>query len=424
MYQTQGPFKYTDTSIVETESSLHEFHAHKDAIIEAGVRQSKAAGTQAYFYIPELELFHSFTMAVHNSGALILHTADVSEHLLITYCQHAFKCTSNNEDFPEWQVVEFLDCQEGIWQFNMYTLLRSSDVLLTINNICVEEKKMSITDPTLAPHILLDEQWQIQGPRPVYNHFAAGISASNNVKAALHITYCPDKTNLSLNDIAMQYRLPDFEAHYMEFLWLHSHDTHLPLGFNRITLWYKFHVRLQSTFCSSNVLLSQDVQARPPSQDFLFRCCNTVSISPPNNVEGYVVQVRAIFQPHTPSRSKLQAPPYLDKPLIYIQPFHVVATPDQQPELRMWTVERTILHAEGGKTTREGLIIPIGWVLHAVELIPVFGSENVSATVTSATSQESYDHFFINHFTDKEIYNTLHGPIGRVGVEDTDDDSN
>ena len=49
---------------------------------------------------------------------------------------------------------------------------------------------------------------------------------------------------------------------------------------------------------------------------------------------------------------------------------------------------------------------------HAVELVPVFGSDNVLATVTSATSQELYDRFFLNHFADKEIYNILHGCTG------------
>lgn len=122
-----------------------------------------------------------------------------------------------------------------------------------------------------------------------------------------------------------------------------------------------------------------------------------------------MAQVRAVFQPRAPSHSRLQVPPYLDKPLVYVQPFHVVSTPDQQPELRMWIVERNVLRAEAGQTTREGLIIPISWVSHAVELVPVFGSDNVPATVMSATSQELFDRFFLNHFADKEIYNILHG---------------
>ena len=74
------------------------------------------------------------------------------------------------------------------------------------------------------------------------------------------------------------------------------------------------------------------------------------------------------------------------------------------------------------KVTRkvgEGFVIPIGWVSHAVELVPVFGSANIPSTVTATTSQEIYDRFFLNHFADKEIYNSLHGR--RTLVEDGSD---
>jgi hypothetical protein len=40
IYQAQSPI-HTDSSIDEMESSLCEFHAHKDAIIEVGARWTK-----------------------------------------------------------------------------------------------------------------------------------------------------------------------------------------------------------------------------------------------------------------------------------------------------------------------------------------------------------------------------------------------
>lgn len=74
----------------------------------------------------------------------------------------------------------------------------------------------------------------------------------------------------------------------------------------------------------------------------------------------------------------------------------------------MYMVKRT-LHAEGEWITWAGTIVPIDWVSHALDLVPVFGSGNVPANVTSAMSQEIYDVFFLNHFVDKETYNVLHG---------------
>ncbi|KIM66385.1 hypothetical protein SCLCIDRAFT_110592 [Scleroderma citrinum Foug A] len=422
IYQAQSPM-HTESSIQEMESSLREFHDHKDAIIAAGARRTKAAGAKSDFNIPKLELFHSFSTAICNNGGLIRYTADVSERLLITHCKHPFTCMSKNKDFAE-QVIQILDREEVMQQFNLYTLLRSGHVPLT-NAMCEDE--IRTVNPMLAwvASVLPKEQWQIQGPCPVHNYFASGILASN-AKTALHVTSHPDATNLLPNDIAMKYHLSDFEAHYLEFLQLHSYDTQIYPAFNSIALWYKLRVQLHSTFHSAQIMPSQAVQAAPPSQEFPYRCCDAILITPPNDgtkkftytldfmliylpytAASYVAQVHAVFQPRAPSRSRLQAALYLEKPLIYVQPFHVVCTPDQQPELRMWTVERNTFHTESGRC--EGLVIPIDWVSHALELVPVFGSGNMPADVMFATSQEVYSHFFVNHFSDKEMYNTLHG---------------
>jgi len=80
-----------------------------------------------------------------------------------------------------------------------------------------------------------------------------------------------------------------------------------------------------------------------------------------------------------------------------------MTTPEQQPESQMWSVERNVF--QSGQC--EGLVIPIDWVSHVLELVPVFGSGNVPANVTFAMSQEVYNCFFVNHFSDKEMYNVL-----------------
>lgn len=280
IYQAQSPV-YTDSSIEEMEASLREFHAHKDVIIEVGARKKKANG-KADFCIPKLELFQSFGRAVRNSGALIFHTADVSERLLKTHCKETFERTSKNKDFGE-QIARILNRGEAVRQFDLYTLLLSSDVPL-INAICAEEERERATDPAFAwvGRVLPNEQWQIQGPRPVRNYFPNGI-LTTNAEAALHVTLRPDETNLSLDAIAMQYHLPDFKARYMDFLRSHCHDIQFPLIFECTALWYKFRVQLRSTFDPSRILPSQAVQAKPPSQDFPYGCCDAVLITPSSN---------------------------------------------------------------------------------------------------------------------------------------------
>ena len=116
-----------------------------------------------------------------------------------------------------------------------------------------------------------------------------------------------------------------------------------------------------------------------------------------------------VFQPCPPPRSRVQIPSYLTQPLLYVQPFHVALTPNEQPELGMWVVERNLRQALDGQITREGRVIPLAFVSHAIELVPVFGPSPVPPTVTAAMSQEVYDQFFLNHYGDKEIYNMVHG---------------
>ena len=283
IYQAQSPV-HTETSVREMELSLQEFHANKVAITEAGARKTKAAGAKADFYIPKLELFHSFAAAIRHSGALIHHSADVSEHLLITHCKRPFERTSKNKDFAE-QIVRLLDREEVMHQFDIYTLLCSSNIPLT-NVINAENAEVSATNPALSwiAHVLPEEQWQIQGPRPIRDHFITGI-LTDHAQAALHVTSRPDEANQSLADITMRYCLHDLEARYFDFLRLRLHPDDIELAlrtFNCIALWNKFRIQLHSTFCPSKLLPSQVVQTKPPSEDFPYGCCDVVLISPPD----------------------------------------------------------------------------------------------------------------------------------------------
>ncbi|KAI5998566.1 hypothetical protein F5J12DRAFT_906870 [Pisolithus orientalis] len=92
IYQAQSPI-HTDVSVKEMESSLQEFHVHKDAIIKVNARKTRSAGTKNDLHILKLELFHSFAAAIY-----------ISKCLLITHCKCPFECTNKNKDFAE-QVV-------------------------------------------------------------------------------------------------------------------------------------------------------------------------------------------------------------------------------------------------------------------------------------------------------------------------------
>jgi hypothetical protein len=66
------------------QTALDEFHAHKNAIIEAGAWKGKS-GVNTDFYIPKLKLLQSFADVIRNLGVIIQYTVDISKHLLITH---------------------------------------------------------------------------------------------------------------------------------------------------------------------------------------------------------------------------------------------------------------------------------------------------------------------------------------------------
>ena len=46
-----------------------------------------------------------------------------------------------------------------------------------------------------------------------------------------------------------------------------------------------------------------------------------------------------------------------------------------------------------------------------VDLVPVFGA-SVDHMVKAVTSQEVYNRFFLNYYTDKEAFDSLYDPTG------------
>ncbi|KAG1730410.1 uncharacterized protein EDB91DRAFT_1239099 [Suillus paluster] len=336
-------------SLQSMEQALLDFHSFKGTIIEAEARKGKK-GVKEDFFIPKLELLQSFK-------------ADTTERLLITHCKDLFPRTARqSKDFME-------QCMEI---FDLYALLTSHGVPL-VNAMHAEEEEVTVTNPALlwVSQVLPDEVTSICGPRPVHNHFLKGILSEDAL------------TTFQLNN--------------------------------------KFQLQLHSAFQQWLIMPSRVVQAYPPSDIFPFGNCDTALIDTMGingKMTSYVAQVRLIFQPIVQQGSNLGLPSYLSNPLLYVQFFCFVANPDDCPELVMWTVELSYpipldpefwispTKDENGNCHREGAVVQVTYATHMVELIPVYG-EAVGNGVSSMTCLESYKHFFLNNFTDKESYHTF-----------------
>ncbi|KAF9234842.1 hypothetical protein BU15DRAFT_52103, partial [Melanogaster broomeanus] len=412
IYLAQRPV-HTELSIRNMEASLAEFHATKNAIIAAGARRGKKT-VKEDFNIPKLELLLSFAHAIKNSGGLLQYTADVSERLLKTHCKTPFTRTSRQRDFTQ-QIVRLLDREERMRSFDLYLLLRQHKEPLV--NATSDEARILYTDPTMGwvSRIAPSEQHRFNAPRPIHNHFANGF-ISDGAEVALSVTVAPDRSRLSLVETIGMYALPDFATKVQEYIARCTGDANsvnpILQRFSNVKVWYKFRVQQCST--SSTILPSQAVQALPPSPSFPLGHCDAVLLNTDgqseHNPQYSVAQVRVIFQLTPPARSKDKLPDFLALPLLYIQPFDITATPDDQPHTRLWMLKRSFSEPRRPGSARAGLVIPLTEVTQPVDLVPIFGA-SVDRTVTAATSQEVYDEFFLNYYTDKECFNALYEPM-------------
>ncbi|KAI5991668.1 hypothetical protein F5J12DRAFT_786314 [Pisolithus orientalis] len=214
---------HTESSIRDMEASLAKFHSTKNGILATGAHAGKVD-----FNIPKLELMLNFMDAIRRNGGLIQYSANVSEHLLITHCNMPFTQTNRQSNFTE-QIICLLDCEECICLFDVYLLLHEHN-------------------------------------KPL------GLMSKGTV-AVLSIMITPDHVKLKITDIGTTYALPNFFERLNEYVMCHveSIASHIALQmFDGVSVW------------PSVIMLSQVVQAQPPSPDFPHGNCNTVLL----NVDG------------------------------------------------------------------------------------------------------------------------------------------
>jgi hypothetical protein len=163
------------------------------------------------FNILKLELLHSFVHHTKLNGTLIQYMADISERLLIMHCKAPFECTSRQSLNYVKQVVELLNHKETIRSFDLYHLLRDSNVALD-NGILIENDEVTTIDPTLSfiQCVLPEKETILCRPHPYHNHFINPKSfLLSNDALAFHVTDHQDYTTLTVMQMQVLYKLPD-----------------------------------------------------------------------------------------------------------------------------------------------------------------------------------------------------------------------
>ncbi|KAG1782276.1 hypothetical protein EV702DRAFT_960317 [Suillus placidus] len=401
IYQAQSP-TFTPSSITAMTSLLAEFHRFKGAIVNTEARRG-TSGPIEHFEIPKLELLASFAQAIPNLSAPIQFTSETSERMLITHCKSPFMRTSHQCASFTQQIIRLLDRKDTACQFDLYALLCSKT--LSLNNLIDNEfEEVADIDPAFGwiMRIAPENVSCFQGPRPVCNHFLKGL-LSEDSSVAFHVTVASNLADKSPNFLAQSYHLPNFPNQLRSFI-QHVNGSESHFQTRLLKVWNKFHLQLHSDLRPCLVMPSQQVQAHPPSEAYPFGNCDIVLLRMQNDGEILishsplvVAQVWMVFGLSTRGSA---LPPELAEPLLYVQLFDVISHPKDDPAVMMY---RT---GPDGTRARLGMIVSLIDVTHAIELIPEYGGR-VNRDVTSATSLELYDTFYLNSFSDKEWYHFI-----------------
>jgi len=99
-YRIQA-YRIMDRDIEVINSTLREFHSHKDSILNAGLRRGKANKPINNWHIPKLELMQSVVPSILRAGVPIQWSADLTEHAHIEQIKEPARASNNNNYDPQ-----------------------------------------------------------------------------------------------------------------------------------------------------------------------------------------------------------------------------------------------------------------------------------------------------------------------------------
>ncbi|EGO18433.1 hypothetical protein SERLADRAFT_444104 [Serpula lacrymans var. lacrymans S7.9] len=413
IYQAQSPV-HTTSSLATMVDMLKEFHEEKDVILMKGARKGKE-GPLKHFWIPKLELMQNFACSIKRMGSVMQYTTDVTEHLLITHCKHPFSHGTNHHHDFEQQCVQVLSVLERLCVFSFYTLLESHGLDLVGVIVEEEDSVVEVVNPELLwlSRVLPDDDHKA-GPRPMRNLFIDGIWSQDG-NTAFYVNKTVDFPKLSIDDAAAKFGLEDFRPAPANYTCQLNQTRRLggpyDFPFTHVRVWFKFRIQQHSVHKANTIMAPQTVQAQAPSAAASQGTCDAVLAGDPSANGSITLQVRMVFQLIPPKNTTI--PAHLSPILLYVQNFRFAGRRNskgvvlEEPDIDMFLVERTFCSMldSSGQKMRMGGIIPLSQVAYPVDLIPVFGS-HIEPQLNANNTLERPTQFYLNNFSDKEIYQT------------------
>ncbi|KAG1865025.1 hypothetical protein DFJ58DRAFT_714811 [Suillus subalutaceus] len=392
-YLVQSPV-IDDIQLTHISTALEEFHANKDAIIDGGFRRGQRGGVIENWYIPKLELMQSIVPSIRNTGVSLQWTADTTEHAHITEIKDPARSSNNNNYDP--QICHHLDCTDKCRRFDlaMNSKRQGSDDVGDVNDNVDLDADDDHDDGDVdfdtdvdhdIPHLLAMNKYPGHSRlttnyfeiAKVLQHREAGtvpvpLRAFIIERTAFHLAYDLLRLNISVDDAAIKFGLPDLRPAIADFL--RREDTHgrdhihtiggarragptTPLPFDKLQVWFK--LRLQDTdFHDISIIRpAQTLNCAPPSDPWTSGRYDTAII---NNKARCVWPTDGL---HAPLAQR----------------------------------------AKRSNGTRVGDIVPVTQLRALVNLVPRFGA-SADNRLTPYNSMEHASQFWLNKYWDKNSY--------------------
>ncbi|KAG1836785.1 hypothetical protein DFJ58DRAFT_846769 [Suillus subalutaceus] len=226
--------------LVRISAALNEFHANKDAIIDARVRRGKANKVISNWYIPKLELMQSVVPSIRNSGVTAQWSTDATEHAHITEIK-------DPERSNEKQNIKVLAdaARSHMDDEDIDDIELDDDVPIEFLSMIQHGRSRPITNYFTIAQVL---QHKPVGSIPLpLRSFVTG-------RIAFHLAYDPSIRNISIDDVTLKFNQPDLRPAQSDFLHHevsskcdHIHAIGGPrrarpnavLPFEKVQVWFK-----------------------------------------------------------------------------------------------------------------------------------------------------------------------------------------
>ena len=262
------------------QATLDEFHAHKSVKVNADVCRGKGNRPICNWYIPKLGMMQTVVSNVWANGTIIQFYATVMEHAHITEIKNPAQ-VGNNQHYKV-QICCDLNHTDKLHHFKLAT------------TICDPHLRLNYSDANNVDSYLSTATLPLEGPCQSHNYFNKALHLQDNDQGlhplhtftnsyiAFHVNCHPSFRQMTIDDVAEKFGLPDLCPNLTDFVCLYAPDNlvnyvigswpsgvaNTDFNFSKIEVWSSMHMQTKSFHSTNKVMPSQHISACPPCHDW------------------------------------------------------------------------------------------------------------------------------------------------------------